>query len=99
MPPSGLGPPSTKSACWVGSGPGRSPFRAENSSAVVGRPPLLLADEPTANLDEGYAGDIMDMFRAFNQVGVTVILTTHDQDLIHRYGGRGIALSGGKLVK
>ncbi len=66
--------------------------------AIVSRPPLLLADEPTANLDEQYARDIMDMFKAFNQVGVTVILTTHDQDLIQRYGGRRIALANGKVA-
>jgi cell division transport system ATP-binding protein len=66
--------------------------------AIVSRPPLLLADEPTANLDEQYARDIMDMFKAFNQVGVTVILTTHDQDLIQRYGGRTIALANGKIA-
>jgi cell division transport system ATP-binding protein len=66
--------------------------------AIVSRPPLLLADEPTANLDEQYAHDIMDMFKAFNQVGVTVILTTHDQDLIQRYGGRKVTLANGKVT-
>jgi cell division transport system ATP-binding protein len=66
--------------------------------AIVGRPQLLLADEPTANLDDAYAKDIMDMFQAFNQVGTTVILSTHDQDLIRRYGGRHVVLSAGRLV-
>jgi cell division transport system ATP-binding protein len=66
--------------------------------AIVSRPPLLLADEPTANLDEAYARDIMDMFKAFNQVGVTIVLSTHNQDLIRRYGGRTITLSGGRLA-
>jgi cell division transport system ATP-binding protein len=66
--------------------------------AIVSRPPLLLADEPTANLDEDYARDIMDMFKAFNQVGVTVIVSTHDQDLIRRYGGRTITLANGKVA-
>lgn len=66
--------------------------------AIVSRPPLLLADEPTANLDEDYARDIMDMFKAFNQVGVTVILATHDQDLIRRYGGRTVTLADGRIA-
>ncbi len=66
--------------------------------AVVSRPPLLLADEPTANLDEAYAREIMDMFKAFNEVGVTLIISTHDQELIHAYGGRVISLDHGRRV-
>ncbi|OYY94135.1 MAG: cell division ATP-binding protein FtsE [Hydrogenophilales bacterium 28-61-23] len=66
--------------------------------AIVSRPALVLADEPTANLDDAYARDIMDMFRAFNEVGVTLVISTHDQALIHRYGGRSVNLAYGKLV-
>jgi cell division transport system ATP-binding protein len=46
--------------------------------AVVSRPSILIADEPTGNLDAGYAADIMAIFHAFHQVGVTVIVATHD---------------------
>lgn len=46
--------------------------------AVVSRPAILIADEPTGNLDASYAADIMAIFHAFNQVGVTVIVATHD---------------------
>lgn len=46
--------------------------------AVVSRPTILLADEPTGNLDADYAAEIMDIFNAFHQVGVTVIMSTHD---------------------
>ncbi len=67
--------------------------------AVVSRPALLLADEPTANLDSAYARDIMDMFRAFNEVGVTLLIATHDLDLVHQYGGRQIDLAHGRLVR
>jgi cell division transport system ATP-binding protein len=67
--------------------------------AIVSRPALVLADEPTANLDDAYARDIMDMFRAFNEVGVTLLISTHDQDLIQRYGGRNVHLAYGKLVQ
>jgi cell division transport system ATP-binding protein len=67
--------------------------------AVVSRPALLLADEPTANLDSAYARDIMDMFRAFNEVGVTLLIATHDLDLVHQYGGRQVDLAHGRLVR
>lgn len=66
--------------------------------AIVSRPALVLADEPTANLDDAYARDIMDTFRAFNEVGVTLVISTHDHDLIRRYGGRHVQLAYGKLV-
>jgi cell division transport system ATP-binding protein len=46
--------------------------------AIVSRPAILLADEPTGNLDANYACDIMELFRSFNQVGVTVLIATHD---------------------
>ncbi len=46
--------------------------------AVVSRPAILIADEPTGNLDENYAAEIMQLFNAFQQVGVTVIIATHD---------------------
>ncbi|MBS4096796.1 MAG: cell division ATP-binding protein FtsE [Sulfuricella sp.] len=66
--------------------------------AIVSRPALVLADEPTANLDDAYARDIMDTFRAFNEVGVTLVISTHDHDLMRRYGGRHVQLAYGKLV-
>jgi cell division transport system ATP-binding protein len=66
--------------------------------AIVSRPQLVLADEPTANLDEAYATEIMATFQAFNQVGVTLVISTHDQDMIRRHGGRSITLAEGKLV-
>ncbi len=66
--------------------------------AIVSRPAIVLADEPMANLDDAYATEIMDMFRAFNQVGVTLVITTHNLDLIRRYGGRTIKLERGRIV-
>ncbi len=67
--------------------------------AIVSRPSLVLADEPTGNLDDQYAREIMDMFVAFNQIRVTLVISTHDQDLIQRYGGRTLVLSEGRLSK
>ena len=65
--------------------------------AVVNRPAILLADEPTGNLDAAYAGEIMSMFKSFNQVGVTVMIATHDLGLIHGMQERTIHLDHGKL--
>src|SRR6266700_1772821 len=65
--------------------------------AVVNRPAILLADEPTASLDAAYADEIMEMFNAFNQVGVTVLVATHDRQLIGKYRKRVLTLDHGKL--
>ncbi len=65
--------------------------------AVVNRPAILLADEPTASLDSAYADEIMEMFTAFNQVGVTVLVATHDRQLIAKYRKRVLALDHGRL--
>jgi len=65
--------------------------------AVVNRPAILLADEPTASLDAAYADEIMEMFSAFNQVGVTVLVATHDRQLIGKYRKRVLTLDHGKL--
>jgi cell division transport system ATP-binding protein len=65
--------------------------------AVVNRPGILLADEPTANLDSGAAAEVMEIFRAFNQVGVTVLVATHDAALVERFGTRAIRLDHGRV--
>ena len=65
--------------------------------AVVNRPAILIADEPTANLDAESAARILDIFVAFNQVGVTVLIATHDQGLVARYGKRVLRLDGGRI--
>ncbi|MFA5172522.1 MAG: cell division ATP-binding protein FtsE [Sulfuriferula sp.] len=64
--------------------------------AVVSRPTLLLADEPTGNLDSAYAAEIMQMFKAFHQAGTTIIISTHDQSAIS--AGRVIHLEHGKVT-
>lgn len=66
--------------------------------AVVNRPGILLADEPTANLDSGAAAEVMEIFRAFNQVGVTVLVATHDAALVERFGTRTIQLDHGRVL-
>jgi cell division transport system ATP-binding protein len=65
--------------------------------ALVSRPALLLADEPTGNLDAGYAADIMAMFRDFHQVGTTLVISTHDDRAISALGGRIVHLDHGRV--
>lgn len=67
--------------------------------AVVNRPPVLLADEPTGNLDPVLSREIMHLFEQFNQVGVTVFIASHDQDLINQLPYRHITLSQGRLAE
>jgi len=65
--------------------------------AIVNRPAILLADEPTASIDADYAREIMAMFGDFNQVGVTVLIATHDRALIESSGRRSLRLDHGRL--
>jgi cell division transport system ATP-binding protein len=66
--------------------------------AVANRPRILLADEPTGNLDPDLSRDIMALFEQFHQVGTTVIVATHDRELILESGKRIIELAGGRVV-
>ena len=66
--------------------------------AVVARPTLLIADEPTGNLDPELAIEIMQLFKRFNDVGVTVVIATHDVHLIDRFAARRIILDDGRVT-
>jgi len=66
--------------------------------AVVGKPRILLADEPTGNLDPALSAEIMDLFEEFNQVGVTVLIASHDLVLISRLRHRIITLRQGCVI-
>ena len=66
--------------------------------AVVNKPALLLADEPTGNLDPELSAEIMTLFEQFNQVGVTVMIATHDLSLIARMKHRILMLQQGRLI-
>ncbi len=65
--------------------------------AVVSKPPLVLADEPTGNLDPALSQEIMELFESFNQVGVTLLIATHDIELISRMNKRILTLDNGQL--
>jgi len=77
---------------------GGEQHRLAIARAVVNRPALLIADEPTANLDAESAARILDIFVEFNQVGVTVLIATHDQGLVARYGKRVLHLEAGRVA-
>jgi cell division transport system ATP-binding protein len=66
--------------------------------AVVAKPRLLIADEPTGNLDPDLAVEIMQLFKRFNDVGVTVVIATHDVHLIERFSARRIVLDDGRVL-
>lgn len=66
--------------------------------AVVHQPSLLIADEPSANLDRAYALDIMELFKTFHEVGTTVIVSAHDETLMADYGHRIIRLQEGRFA-
>ncbi|MDN7125595.1 cell division ATP-binding protein FtsE [Pseudidiomarina terrestris] len=66
--------------------------------AVVNKPPLLLADEPTGNLDPKLSGEIIKLFEDFNRVGVSVLIATHDLGLIARLRYRTLNLKEGRMI-
>ena len=65
---------------------------------LVNRPAILLADEPTTNLDNESAADILEIFHAFHQVGVTVVIATHDEQSLARFSPRVLQLEHGRLA-
>ncbi len=72
--------------------------RVAIARAVVSEPSLLLADEPTGNLDPDLAVEIMRLFREINARGTTIVVATHDRDLIQRMQRRTVVLKRGRVV-
>jgi len=66
--------------------------------AVIARPPVLIADEPTGNLDHALAIEVMKLFKRFQEVGVTVVIATHDLQLVREFGQREIHIDDGQVV-
>lgn len=73
--------------------------RVAIARAVVNHPKILLADEPTGNLDPELANEIMTVFKEINQQGATVIICTHDRELIRHFGEKILFLYKGKLIR
>jgi cell division transport system ATP-binding protein len=66
--------------------------------AFVAKPPIVIADEPTGNLDPQLARDVMRLFKRFQEVGVTLVIATHDLDLVQEFGQRQFLLGDGKIL-
>ncbi|MEQ1868883.1 MAG: cell division ATP-binding protein FtsE [Vicinamibacterales bacterium] len=73
--------------------------RVAIARALVNDPHLVLADEPTGNLDPDLSLDIMNLFRDINARGTTVVVATHDREMIRRVGRRAVTLQGGRLAE
>ncbi len=65
--------------------------------AIVTRPAILLADEPTGNLDAEYANEILNIFKSFHEVGATLLISTHDENVLRRFPVRALHLKQGVL--
>ena len=72
--------------------------RVAIARAVITRPALLLADEPTGNLDDGQAERLMQLFKEMNRIGTTVIVATHNEALVARHPARALRLAEGRLA-
>jgi cell division transport system ATP-binding protein len=73
--------------------------RVAIARALVNDPQIVLADEPTGNLDPDLSLEIMNLFREINARGTTVVVATHDRELIRRVGRRSIALANGRIAE
>src|SRR6185436_14860989 len=72
--------------------------RVAIARALIGEPEILIADEPTGNLDPDLSWEILRLFLEVNLRGTTVILATHDRDMIQRVGRRVLTLDRGQLI-
>ena len=72
--------------------------RVAVARAIVNRPQIILADEPTANLDRAAADRVLDALRAFHAAGVTCVISTHDDQVLESASARVIRLEHGQLV-
>ncbi|MDP2400420.1 MAG: ATP-binding cassette domain-containing protein, partial [Actinomycetota bacterium] len=73
--------------------------RVSIARAFVNRPPILLADEPTGNLDPATSLGIMSLFNRINKTGTTVLVATHDREMVDSMRKRVIALEGGRIIR
>ena len=87
-----------KEKAWPLTLSGGEQQRVGIARAIVAMPPLLLADEPTGNLDPGLSRELFSLFEQVSEQGVTVLIASHDLDLIRRMRKRVLVLSAGRLA-
>ena len=73
--------------------------RVAIARAIVNRPKILIADEPTGNLDPDTAWEIMQLLSQINQLGTTILMVTHAKDIVDKMGKRVIAIENGRIVR
>jgi cell division transport system ATP-binding protein len=73
--------------------------RVSIARSIVNRPPVIIADEPTGNLDPETAWEIMDIFKEINNRGTTVVMATHNKEIVNTITKRVIAIEGGRIVR
>ena len=73
--------------------------RVAIARAIVNNPKVVIADEPTGNLDMNTSWEIMDIFKEINEQGATVIMATHNADIVNTIRHRVIAIEGGNIVR
>jgi cell division transport system ATP-binding protein len=88
-----------KVSCFPHEMSGGERQRVAIARAIINQPDLLLADEPTGNLDPSNTADIIQVFRKINEFGTTIILTTHNKGVIDSLGKRVITLENGRIVR
>ncbi|MDN3652465.1 cell division ATP-binding protein FtsE [Thalassotalea ponticola] len=89
---------SAKSRCYPYMLSGGEQQRVGIARAIVNKPPIILADEPTGNLDPKLSLDIIRLFEEFNAVGVSILIATHDLGLIARMKYRTLTLKDGRMI-
>jgi len=89
---------SAKTRCYPNMLSGGEQQRVGIARAIVNKPPILLADEPTGNLDPELSLEILRLFEEFNAVGVSVMIATHDLGLIARMRYRNLTLKAGSMI-
>lgn len=72
--------------------------RVSLARALVNNPELIIADEPTGNIDPELSYEIMELLVEINKRGTTVLIVTHEHNLVNEFGGRIIKINGGKIV-